>query len=443
MKTGLRVIWASAILLAVGLAALLVIVAMTFLLVQGAQDDLDGAIGARNLATAAVQLRHGLEAAESSQRGYIVSGNDIYLEPYGTAKALSFQQLQQMIDLMAPDQKDSPAVKRLEVLVNDKFDELDATIDLKRAGKDAAALGVVRTNRGKLLMDEANAFLSKTIFSANSALTDQVAIQKDGLFRLRRTVAAAAGMILAVVAIAVWMITGFSRNIGRARDTVTALNADLERRVELRTVELAAERDRAEILLSEVNHRVANSLALVASMVRLQSRSADSDETRDALTEAQTRIGAIALVHKTLYSSGDVRSVALSEFLTSLLKQLEVTMQDAGHQAQVKADIAALTLPTDRTVSLGVIVAEWVTNAFKYAYPDGAGEIRVSLQTADKDAVELRVEDDGVGRRDDEEAQGTGVGTKLVNAMAGSLGGQIDYVDRQPGTTARLVLPVA
>ena len=87
-----------------------------------------------------------------------------------------------------------------------------------------------------------------------------------------------------------------------------------------RTAELAQARDRAEVLLAEVNHRVANSLSLVASLVRLQANAAERQGGEGGARRDQARILAISLVHKRLYSSGDVRFVALDEYLSSLLR---------------------------------------------------------------------------------------------------------------------------
>ncbi len=435
--------WASLGLLAVGLIALILIVATTFRLADRAGTDLSDSMISRNLALAAVQLRFGLQTAEASQRGYIASGNQVYLAPYGTGKAVTYRELQRLQEVLGPERSATPAIARLAAIVDEKFAEMDATIALKRDRRDAEAMAVLRSNLGKALMDEANVFLSKIIRDSDAAVTENAVQQRDALLGLRTVTLASAALILLVVVTSLVLIVGFTRSLAQARDDVAGLNSDLERRVADRTSELTHARDRAEILLAEVNHRVANSLAIVASMVGLQSRASKSEETRTALAETQSRISAVALVHKELYSSGDVRLVALEGFLPSLLEQLEVSMRTAGHKASLKPDIAPLSLPTDKSVSVGVITAEWVTNAFKYAYPDGQGEIRVSLTRDDDGRAELRVEDDGVGRRADQAAQGSGLGTKLVNAMAISLGGRIEYVERRPGTSARLILPAA
>ena len=231
-------------------------------------------------------------------------------------------------------------------------------------------------------------------------------------------------------------------------DFLVLLGSALQQAVEkarLRAQKEAAERDvrvardRAETLLAEVNHRVANSLSLVASMVSMQAKAVSNQQAKDALGETQARIYAIATVHKSLYSSGDARTVALDGYLSGLLEQLATSMRDKGLGAVLRHEIEALRLPIDATINLGVVVAEWVTNAFKYAYPDHAGEIRVRLRRLDNEKVELAVEDDGVGRNDEGSVKGTGLGTRIVNAMASSMGAEIQYLRRQPGTIARLI----
>ncbi len=220
--------------------------------------------------------------------------------------------------------------------------------------------------------------------------------------------------------------------------------ARLRSRKEAAEREVRIARDRAEVLLAEVNHRVANSLALVASMVSLQAKAVSNQVAKDALAETQARIFAISLVHKRLYSSGDdVRFVALGEYLSGLLAHLETSMRDQGHGASLRHDIKPLKLRTDASINLGIVVTEWVTNAFKYAYPgDRSGDVRVRLHQLPDGLVELAVEDDGVGRNGDGTAKGTGIGTRIVKAIADSMGAEIEYLDRQPGTVARLIFPV-
>jgi two-component sensor histidine kinase len=237
-------------------------------------------------------------------------------------------------------------------------------------------------------------------------------------------------------------VARYTREVATARDEVRALNAGLEDRVRVRTADLDQARSRAEMMLSEVNHRVANSLAMVSSLVKLQGNALKDRAAKEALDETYARIFAIASVHKRLYSSTDVRFVALEEYLPGVLDQLALSMRSEGSGAWLRHEIASVKLRTDSSVNLGVVVTEWVTNAFKYAYPGRSGEVRVLLRPLEGDRAELIVEDDGVGRRADAPAQGTGLGSRLVTAMAGTMQAEIDYGDRNPGTRARLVFPL-
>jgi len=203
--------------------------------------------------------------------------------------------------------------------------------------------------------------------------------------------------------------------------------------------DLRASNARLEALLGEVNHRVANSLQLVSAMVRLQAGALADPTARAALEDTQRRIGAIAQVHRRLYSANDVESVDMRDYLGSLVSELAETLSSgsAPHSLHVAAE--PIRLPTDKAVSLGVIVTELVTNACKYAYPAGdGGEIRVIL-TADGDrGFRLAVEDDGCGMSAEATPKGTGLGTKLIRAMAQSLQTIVEYEPRPQGVRATL-----
>ena len=214
-------------------------------------------------------------------------------------------------------------------------------------------------------------------------------------------------------------------------------------RAELARQKLAAEDDlratnaRLEALLAEVNHRVANSLQLVSAMVRLQASALADDAARDALEDTQARIGAIAQVHRRLYTGGDVESVDMPEYLAALVAELEATWSSDIAPRELLLSADPLRLPTDRAVSLGVIVTELVSNACKYAYPGGHGAVRVALTREGDARFRLTVEDDGVGIGD-AAPKGTGVGTRLIHAMARSLDSVVEYDRTHAGTRAIL-----
>ena len=207
---------------------------------------------------------------------------------------------------------------------------------------------------------------------------------------------------------------------------------------------LRASNARLEALLAEVNHRVANSLQLVSAMVRLQAGSVTDAAARAALEDTERRIVAIAHVHRRLYTGHDVEHVDMRDYLAQLIRELSETWSTTDRPRSLLLDAESVQLPTDRAVSLGVIVTELVSNACKYAYGDSDdGEIRVSLRRADESSLELAVLDDGAGMPSDGTARGTGLGTRLIEALARTHKAAVSYgaVDASrdmPGTRAAI-----
>jgi two-component sensor histidine kinase len=207
--------------------------------------------------------------------------------------------------------------------------------------------------------------------------------------------------------------------------------------------ELRASNARLETLLKEVNHRVANSLQLVSAFVQMQASAIGDGAARDALTETQQRIQAIAQVHRRLYTSGDVEFVAMDEFLRALTQELEQTFSTPGSPRRLRVSAEPLRLSTDRAVSLGVIVNELVSNACKYAYPaDRPGEVRIALERHADASFRLLVEDDGAGMPADGRIQGTGLGTRLVKAMVKSLQAELAIDPQHRGVRAIVSAPL-
>jgi two-component sensor histidine kinase len=437
------VIQATTAFLIVGFLALFGIVGTTVWLNERAQSfHSDGAIE-REIRNAAIELRDALRTAEASQRGYLLTANEIYLAPYDTAKAQALRQMERLKQSMAGFEQSAPMLQRLATVAGEKIAEMDQTIALKEARRDEEALAAIRTNRGKALMDEANVFVFGIILSAEERLAAGGIEQQRNASMLRWVSIVGAFVIMIVVAGVTITVLKYAGETAQARDEVRSINLSLEERVERRTADLSLARERAELLLAEVNHRVANSLQLVASLVKLQSNAVTDSAAKDALLETQGRIYAISLVHNSLYNSGDVRFVALDEYLKGLLDHLETSMRSNGHTASLRHNLESITLRTDAGVNLGVVLTEWVTNAFKYAYPGQPGEIRVRLRRLSDGKAELVVEDDGVGRNAGTPVKGTGLGSRIVNVMASALQAKIEYLERQPGTAARLVFPAA
>ncbi len=430
--------------LTIGFLALFVIVGTTMWLVERGNSLFERSAVQRAIRITAEELRDHLRTAESSQRGFVLTGNQIYLAPYDTAKTRARQELDDLGRSMAPDVANRAVLPRLSEAVREKIAEMDSTIGLKASGRDADALALIQRNRGKALMDEINVYLYGAILAADETATLDGAEQQRNAIVLRWISAGAAVVIVLVVCVVAFTVYRNGQDLKQARDEVRAINLSLEERVKTRTADLALARERAEVLLAEVNHRVANSLQLVAVLVRMQMRAVTDTAAQDALRETQSRISAISLIHKSLYTSGDVTNVALKDYLGAMLSNLETAMKKDGHTAILKCYLEPISLRTDASVSLGVAVQELVTNAFKYAYPaDQPGEVRVRLKRLDDGKAELTVEDDGVGMVPNAPRTGTGLGTKIIQTMASALQTTVEYIDLRPGTAARLVLTTA
>jgi two-component sensor histidine kinase len=436
------VISSSIVLLTIGFLTLLGIIASTAWLGEKSNVYFEESDRSRALRVSAVELRSALQSAESSQRGYLVGGNEIYLAPYDAAKVQALTQFERLKELLPPSAQNAAMLDRISRIVTEKVAEMDRTIKLRADLQDSDAAAVFRSNRGKALMDEANLFLSSIIRLADDRLEILLNDQRQNATLLRLATIMGGLVIILVVGGATATVFRYAWEVSRARNELDALNLTLEDRVVRRTAQLTEARDRAELLMTEVNHRVANSLSLVASLVRLQSNLITDQVSKEALKETEARILAVASVHKRLYSGGDARFVDLQEYLSSVLENVEASLRGQGHGASLRYEIEPLKLKTDSSINLGVIVTEWVTNAFKYAYPEKPGEVRVRLRRLTDDKAELSVEDDGVGRSEGP-ARGTGLGTRIVNAMARSIGGDVEYVVAGSGTVARLAFSAA
>ncbi len=213
---------------------------------------------------------------------------------------------------------------------------------------------------------------------------------------------------------------------------VRILNRDLNRTLAEKDALLAQK----DILMKEVNHRVQNSLQLVASFLRLQAKTSADPAVADQLAEAQARLAAVALVHRRLYRDDQVESVDLSRYIDELVADMRVSL-GADWGRHIRLDLAPILVPTDRAVNIGLILTELVINATKYAYGGAAGPIAIALEQHGA-KLRLIVADDGRGKGD-----GEGFGGRMMSAMVQRLSGDIAYDDNRPGLRAIMTAPIA
>jgi two-component sensor histidine kinase len=194
------------------------------------------------------------------------------------------------------------------------------------------------------------------------------------------------------------------------------------------------------LLTREMSHRVKNSLTSVVGLLRVQARSAQSQDVKDALEDASSRVATIAQVHDLLWRGAKVGFVELADFMSELCKKLNSTAQ--GHDLEFCAD--AMSLSADHAIPLGLLINELVTNAVKYAYPGSHGVIKVSAHEIDGH-LQVEVSDQGVGLPQgfDIDQPRSSLGFKVITGLVRQLQGQLTISSNRPSGARFLVdLPI-
>ena len=206
-------------------------------------------------------------------------------------------------------------------------------------------------------------------------------------------------------------------------------------------------------LIKEIHHRVKNNLQIVMSLLSIQANQVKDPGARDALMQAQTRINALALVHRILNELEDRSTLDLKELLEELSRQIADGMGNAEH-VRIETDVPHMVVASSVAVALALFTVEVLTNIFKHAFPrpEGLaqdsqavlashGVIQVKLDQADDARMRLRISDNGMGfSLDDSEKS---VGTRLIRTFGAQLGGT-SSVRSEPGrgTVVELIFPM-
>ena len=191
------------------------------------------------------------------------------------------------------------------------------------------------------------------------------------------------------------------------------------------------------VLLQELQHRVANSLQIIASVLMQSARRVQSDETRGYLRDAHHRIMSVASMQRQLAVTRQ-GSVALKPYFTELCASIGASMIRDHKKVTLDVLIDDSAVPAEISVSLGLIVTELVINALKHAFPGGRdGHIMVKY-LADGPAWILTVADDGAGMSPDKKVPKAGLGTSIVEALTAQLGGELDIASTPKGTTVSI-----
>lgn len=184
-----------------------------------------------------------------------------------------------------------------------------------------------------------------------------------------------------------------------------------------------------EVLLSEVHHRVKNNLQVITSLLRLEASRSPEPMAQQVLRDMQRRIMSMALLHETLYKSGDFGRVDLDQYLRPLAAQL---FRAAGaERVELRIDLEPLPASLDQAIPCGLILNELLSNCMKHAFRDGeTGQVRVTLARESDGRVRLAVRDTGPGLPADfSERRRASLGLQLVEDLARQLGGGLEFAN--------------
>lgn len=224
------------------------------------------------------------------------------------------------------------------------------------------------------------------------------------------------------------------QDIAFLQGAANLLGMAIERERSERQLQAALMRD--EVLLKEMNHRVKNSLAIVASMLRLQARDSDDRGLADQLTKASHRVAAIGKAHDQLSHGTDIDRMDVGKYIEALCKDLDESVV----QSDVRTDVEeGIEIATDRAISAALIVNELITNAAKYA----GGKILIRVYRANENEFAISVRDEGSGiAADFDPRKAKGLGMRIITSFAQQLGATIKARSHSPGAEFVVSIPL-
>jgi PAS domain S-box-containing protein len=193
-----------------------------------------------------------------------------------------------------------------------------------------------------------------------------------------------------------------------------------------------------EVLLREIHHRVKNNLQIISSLLNLQTRCVEGEETINVLKESQNRVKTMAMVHEKLYQSENLKDINFREYIENLVSDLFYSygVKRGTIDLQINAD--NLEMDIDTAIPCGLIINELVTNSLKYAFPYPKGIVKIELKQL-QDKLELIISDNGRGLPDDLDIETTEtLGLKMVTILVNQLKGTLE-LDRTNGTEFRII----
>lgn len=411
-------------------------------LVRGVDSQLTDVVKTFEVRRQAHDLILALVDAETGQRGFLLTQDKQYLEPYRNAVATIDRTYQDLIGMVA----DTPGQKLLLGTIAGQIErkqvEMATTISLASEGRLADAMAILRSDTGEAMMEGLRAAIRRFIAGEDSRL-----LERNGQVELTRQLLVVA-ILAALAGAATLAYALFTRTqqqvtaLARTRTALLLQKEELEAHVRERTAEAEearahAERERArvEALLQDTNHRIGNSLATVSSLLGLQLTRTRSDEVRTALEAAQSRVHAIASAHRRLRLGDDLETTDAAEFLEAVIDDQRKTLP-GDRQVSFETDFDPLVISARDATTIGIVLGELLTNAIKHAFPNNrVGRIWARLKRGEDETASLIVEDDGEGLPQDLAQLESGLGSMIIRQLAHQFGGEPLYGEREGGGT--------
>ncbi|ABS63638.1 signal transduction histidine kinase [Parvibaculum lavamentivorans DS-1] len=399
-----------------------------------------------------------LQGTETGQRGFLLTRDSKYLEPYNETRFEIGEKLTALEARVADNPGQQKRIEALHDTVRQRIAILDGTIAMAREGDFEGASKIVGNDRGKALMDESRRLVDEAISEENALLAArQESATRSHTWLFTALVGAlVASFILAFLALQ--LTRRQFMNMKTRRDQLLRLNEELERRVAERTADLERarelaeseagraeyERGRVELLLRDVTHRVGNNLAMVSSLLRMQQSKVNDGEARSALETARGRIQTISTAQRRLRLGADLQSTRADELLEAVVSDLADSTLENG-TLTIVSDFQPLIVASRDTTTLAVVLGELVSNAIKHAFQGrSSGEIKASFTLGPDGIPLLAVIDDGIGMEaaTSGKPEHPGLGTTIIDNLSRQYGGEIKrHTNEAGGTSIFITLP--
>lgn len=392
-----------------------------------------------------------LKDAETGQRGYLLTSEEAYLEPYVSALRNAPIKLQELATLIADNPEQQARTARLRILVAKKLDELKETIDLHRENNAEGALEIVKTNLGKRIMEDIRS-ISEAMKADENSLLKSREIKSDETTRSSVWIIYGGSSLIVLIGALVAAYT--SKTIANDYNTLRSTK-----------VSLAVANDELQNFVYRTSHDFKSPILGISSMVRFIEEDLKSGDIEEALcnverirknaTTLEAVVSSTLLLAKADLSDNHITPVHLGELTSDIYSRLDGLAEK--HQVELKVGgILTSIIYTDRN-HLSTALENIISNGIKYS--DNTRDdsfVAINAEKWPSDSVNITISDNGIGipkKRHSEVfgmfkqfhpniAHGTGLGMYIVKKSVDRLGGSISFDSSTSGTEFHINIPM-